>query len=67
MAEDRKSHNTDCTSESHREHLCYIYCHRLHDIDDEEFEKMLKDAEYLCRACDRMAKEKENLCEPMKL
>jgi hypothetical protein len=28
---------------------------------------MLKDAEYLCRACERMAKEKENLCEPVKL
>ena len=67
MSEESKSHNADCLSDFHSQHLCYIYCHRLHDKDAEQFEEMLKDAKYLCLGCDRMAKNKENLCEPVKI
>ena len=62
----RRTHNTNCESALHEQHLCYLYCHKPKIYDVQQFDEKLKGAEYVCSECLRTAKDK-NLCEPVKL
>lgn len=60
-------HNTECKSESHDKHLCYIVSQGLHLSEPEEYKKLVNDAEFKCRTCGRLAKSADNLCVPEKM
>jgi len=66
MAHDH-NHNTECESESHDKHLCYIVSQGLHLSEPEEYKQLVDNAEFKCRHCGRLAKSGDNLCVPEKL
>jgi hypothetical protein len=47
----------------HEKHLCHLTSLR----NMKTVAKMSKDAQYLCVACGRAAKDQRNLCEPAKI
>jgi len=67
MAEEKITHNPECKSESHSKHLCYIISQGFHLSNAEEYKALVKDAEFECRHCGRLAKSADNLCVPVKL
>lgn len=67
MAEDKITHNSNCSSESHSEHLCYIVSQGFHLSNAAEYDALVKDAKFKCRHCGRLAGKANNLCEPIKL
>jgi hypothetical protein len=67
MAEEKIPHNTECKSESHTHHLCYLVSKGAHLDDVEEYNALVKDAEYKCMYCGRVARDFENLCVPERL
>jgi hypothetical protein len=67
MAEDEIRHNTKCKSESHVHHLCYLVSQGAHVDDVEKYDDLVRDAEYKCLYCGRVAKSFESLCIPEKL
>ncbi len=67
MAEEKITHNTECKSESHSKHLCYIVSQGFHLSNVEEYKALVKDAEFECRHCGRLAKNADSLCEPIRL
>lgn len=67
MAEEKITHNLECKSESHSEHLCYIVSQGFHLSDAEGYKALIKNAKFRCQHCGRSAKSTDNLCEPEKL
>jgi hypothetical protein len=47
----------------HEKHLCHIASLR----NMKTVGKLAKDAQYLCAACGRAARDQKNLCEPVKI
>lgn len=62
-----ETHNTECKSESHNKHLCYMVSQGFHLSDAEEYNDLIQDAKFKCRHCGRAAKSADNLCEPVEL
>jgi hypothetical protein len=67
MAGKKIPQNLDCKSESHDKHMCYIISQGFHLSDPDEYDALVKDAEFKCRHCGRRAKSEHNLCEPFRL
>ena len=67
MAEEKIPHNPECKSESHSKHLCYIVYQGFHLREAEQYKALVKDAEFKCRHCGRLAKSADNLCVPVVL
>jgi len=67
MAEEAVKHNLECKSESHGQHLCYIISQGFHLSDEQEYQTLIKDPQFKCQHCGRMAKSEDNLCEPVSL
>ena len=49
------------------EHLCYLISQGFHINKPEEFEAIVRNPEFKCQHCGRVAKNAENVCEPVKL
>lgn len=45
----------------HEKHICQM----KEDLD--AIKKLVQDAEFVCKHCGRVARDKENLCDPTKL
>ena len=67
MAKQNNEHNTECKSELHDQHLCYIISQGFHLTDEQEYNAIVKDAQFKCQHCGRIAKSDQSLCEPAKL
>lgn len=67
MTKEKTTHNTECKSELHDKHLCYIVSQGYHLSDAEEYKTIVKDPKFKCRHCGRAAHSADNLCEPEKL
>ncbi len=67
LVKEKTTHNTECRSESHDKHLCYIVSQGLHLGEPEKYKELVKNAEFRCRHCNRLAKSADNLCEPEEL
>ena len=67
MAEEKVSHNTECESDSHTEHLCYMVSQGFHLSDKEGYEVLVKDPKFKCEHCGRVANNDKNLCRPVSL
>jgi hypothetical protein len=48
----------------HDKHMCYLVNMRTNISD---LKKLAKDAKFMCRNCARVANNKKNLCNPVKL
>jgi hypothetical protein len=67
MAEKNLSHNSECKSPIHNNHLCFIVAQELHLKNKEEYKSMVKDPHFTCTHCGRVANSDKNLCEPVEL
>ncbi len=55
-----------CEPEVHTEHLCYIVSQRFDVTDEESYRALVRNPEFKCRHCARMAHSDKNLCVPVK-
>ena len=67
MAEIKTQTKTDCDTEQHTEHLCYMISQGFHISDAQEFHKLTENAQFSCNHCGRTAKSNINLCAPKPL
>ena len=67
MAQENVQHNPECRSELHDQHLCYFISQGLHLTEPEKYEAMVRDPEFKCDHCGRVAESDKNLCEPVSL
>jgi hypothetical protein len=51
----------------HEEHLCYLQNIGFLLKGWDDYKKLVKDPQYICKACGRTAKSEKNLCTPEKL
>ena len=51
----------------HDKHLCYLNNLGFQTSNPEEYKMLVKNGEYLCKACGRVAAKEKNLCKPVKL
>ena len=62
-----KKNNSECKSESHSQHLCYIVSQGFHISDPKEYNALIKNPKFKCQHCGQVAEKKDNLCVPNKL
>ena len=67
MAKKSVSNKSGCESPLHGQHLCYIVSQGFHLSDEQEYQALVKEPEFKCRHCGRVAKNKKNLCKPTNL
>ena len=67
MDKENTQHSSECHSEVHNQHLCYIVSQGFHLSDGQEYKALVEDAEYKCNHCGRAAKSDTNLCVPAHL
>ena len=67
MTEESISHNSECESDSHSQHLCYIVAQGFHLSEPEEYQDLVSEAKFKCGHCGRVANSDKNLCKPVKL
>jgi len=58
---------TDCDSELHGEHLCYIISQGFHLTDEQDYQALVEQPAFRCDHCRRTAKSAGNLCVPVGL
>lgn len=51
----------------HAQHLCYLANIGFQQSNTAQYKEFVKDAQYLCKACGRVAAQAKNLCKPVKL
>ena len=57
-------HNTECTSEDHDKHLCYLMSQGFHLSEPKSFKALTNKPKYQCNHCKRKANSNNNLCVP---
>ncbi len=67
MPDEKMTHNEDCKTDKHNEHLCFLMYEGFHLKNKEAYKQMVQDANYRCQNCGRTAKRAENLCVPIEL
>ena len=66
MTEEAFETNSGCESSSHTQHLCYIISQGFNLSNESEFAELIKNPQFKCQKCGRLAKEQVNLCKPVK-
>jgi hypothetical protein len=51
----------------HENHLCYLHNIGYVQADLEGYKKMVREGQFVCATCGRVARDAENLCVPQKL
>jgi hypothetical protein len=67
MKRQHVTHNIECQSNTHTQHLCYIVSQGFHLSDEAEYDAMVQEPQFKCKHCGRAAKSDNNLCQPAKL
>lgn len=67
MKKEDMKHNTNCQSELHDEHLCYILSQGFNLSDKQEYEALTENPQFKCKHCGRKTGSARNLCEPVEL
>lgn len=67
MEKENTQHNTQCQSEFHEEHLCYIISQGFHLTDKKKYETLTGNPQFKCQHFGRKAGSERNLCEPVEL
>jgi hypothetical protein len=58
---------TEMPHPGHEEHLCYLQNVGFLQKNWTEYKKLVKNGEYICRACGRVAASDKSLCDPEEL
>lgn len=58
---------SECDTELHTRHLCYIISQGFNLSDEQEYRALVENARYRCDHCGRTAKSDANLCVPVPL
>jgi rubrerythrin len=66
MAEETFNSKPGCESSSHTQHLCYMVSQGFNLSDEAEYQALVKDPQFKCQKCGRLAKSGINLCKPVK-
>ena len=66
MAEETFNGKPGCESSSHTQHLCYMVSQGFNLSDEAEYQALVKDPQFKCQKCGRLAKSEINLCKPVK-
>ena len=66
MTEETFSSNSGCESSSHTQHLCYMVSQGFNLSDEAEYQALVKNPQFKCQKCGRLAKSGINLCKPVK-
>ena len=61
MGECQSSH------EDHENHVCKLVGEGMQEKHPEEYHKLVKDAQFVCKSCGRVAAGKVSLCDPVEL
>jgi hypothetical protein len=64
MSAEHIQHNTECKSEDHDKHLCYLISQGFNLSNIGEFKALTNKPKYQCNHCKRKANSDENLCVP---
>jgi len=67
MLKEQTSHATECRSEDHDKHLCYLTSQGFHLSDADEFKTLINRPKFSCQRCGRHANSNANLCLPEEL
>ncbi len=59
--------DTDCGSEFHHQHLCYIISQGFHLSDEQGYRTLVENPAFRCSHCGRTARSNANLCVPARL
>ena len=51
----------------HDKHLCYLVNLGYQISNPKDFKSLVKEANYVCKLCGRVAADAKNLCKPVKL
>lgn len=51
----------------HDKHLCYLNNLGFQNTNEKEYKQLVKNPEFLCKNCGRVAASERNLCKPVKL
>jgi hypothetical protein len=54
------------TCASHDEKMCAMTCCRCH-LDVEKLKPLVKNAQFICKGCGRVAADQKHLCDPVQL
>jgi hypothetical protein len=52
---------------AHEQHLCYLQNLGYVESNLEDYKKLVKNPQYVCKNCGRAAANEKNLCKPEKL
>ena len=66
MAEETFDCKSGCESSSHTQHLCYMVSQGFNLSDEAEYQALVKEPQFKCQKCGRLAKSEINLCKPVK-
>jgi rubrerythrin len=67
LTEETLSNDSECQSSSHTQHLCYMASQDFNLSDEADYQALVKDPNFKCRKCGRVAKSETNLCKPAKI
>ena len=56
-----------CSCENHDQHLCKLYGEGMHKDSPDQYAHLVRNPEYVCKSCGRVAADKKNLCDPIPL
>ena len=65
--EDKTMAKSQMPHGGHMKHLCYLVNMEQHKKDAKAYKALVKDAQYMCQGCGRVAAKAANLCAPVKL
>lgn len=51
----------------HEQHLCYLVNMRFNEKYLKEFKELVKDGQFICKHCGRIAVNKKQLCKPVSI
>ncbi|HAL45589.1 MAG: hypothetical protein A2Y12_13785 [Planctomycetes bacterium GWF2_42_9] len=59
--------NNEMPHIGHDKHLCYLTNLDFHNKNPQEYNKLVKNAVFVCQNCGRVAENAINLCKPVKI
>jgi hypothetical protein len=51
----------------HDKHLCYLNNLGFQISNPQEYKELVRDGQFMCKVCGRVAAREQNLCKPVKL
>ena len=56
-----------CNGDSHDQHLCKLTGEGLHKDNPDQYAQLVRDPQFVCKSCGRVAAGKESLCAPIRI